>query len=375
MQASLADSERLFAQISPQDDDDQSKGSSEQARDEPFSRQQEWEGLGQEGQTDLQREVCDDSGKEPKSHKCHYDPESTYHPLPRFHRILEVSVFMFWAYSLDRVDKSKVSSSQGLHVPSIEPRNLIQQQQYDIAAVSALTSASILGQRKGFLYWRGQRTWYLEMSGLSKRWEAKNETPLSTKLKESVRPPGALKPRLESAVRRIEIQVQKMDQTSNRFSERDRSIFNRVVDAYEKHDMMRAHVFANELAEIRKMEQMILHAKLALEQIVLRLKTVTELGDVAVALAPVIGVVQNIKRAMSTVSPEAEKELTDIGELLSGIVWDAGSITGSSINFDTVNEDSQKILSEAATVAEQRMKTKFPELPTIDEKVGEAIRP
>jgi len=210
---------------------------------------------------------------------------------------------------------------------------------------------------------------------LSKRWEAKNETPLSTKLKESVRPPGALKPRLESAVRRIEIQVQKMDQTSNRFSERDRSIFNRVVDAYEKHDMMRAHVFANELAEIRKMEQMILHAKLALEQIVLRLKTVTELGDVAVALAPVIGVVQNIKRAMSTVSPEAEKELTDIGELLSGIVWDAGSITGSSINFDTVNEDSQKILSEAATVAEQRMKTKFPELPTIDEKVGEAIRP
>jgi hypothetical protein len=34
-----------------------------------------------------------------------------------------------------------------------------------------------------------------------------------------------------------------------------------------------------------------------------------------------------------------------------------------SINFDTVNEDAQKILTEAATVAEQKVKDKFPELP------------
>ena len=123
------------------------------------------------------------------------------------------------------------------------------------------------------------------------------------------------------------------------------------------------------------MEQMILNAKLALEQIVLRLKTVTELGDVAVTLAPVIGVVQNIKRGMAAISPEAEKELTSISDLLSGIVWDAGSIAGTTINFDTVNEDSQKILVEASAVAEQRMKTKFPELPAIDEKLGEKLKP
>jgi len=213
------------------------------------------------------------------------------------------------------------------------------------------------------------------MSGLSKRWDNKDEQALSSKIKEAVHPPGALKPRLDSAIRRIEVQIQKLDQTTNRFSDRDKNIFNRVVDSYEKHDMTRAHIFANELSEIRKMEEMILHARLALEQIVLRLKTVTELGDVAVTLAPVIGVVQNIKRGMASISPEAEKELTSISDLLSGIVWDAGSITGSTINFDTVNEGSQSILSEAAAVAEQRMKTKFPELPSIEEKVGEKLNP
>lgn len=139
--------------------------------------------------------------------------------------------------------------------------------------------------------------------------------------------------------------------------------------------MTRAHVYANELAEIRKMEKMTIQAKMALEQIGLRLTTVTELGDIAVALAPVIGVVTNVKRMIGAISPEAARELGDIGDLLNGIALDAGSISGMSINFDTLSEDSEKILSEAATIAEQRMKTKFPELPTMEEKVDEKLPP
>jgi division protein CdvB (Snf7/Vps24/ESCRT-III family) len=34
-----------------------------------------------------------------------------------------------------------------------------------------------------------------------------------------------------------------------------------------------------------------------------------------------------------------------------------------TLNFDNVNEDASKILTEAATVAEQRVKEKFPDLP------------
>jgi hypothetical protein len=34
-----------------------------------------------------------------------------------------------------------------------------------------------------------------------------------------------------------------------------------------------------------------------------------------------------------------------------------------TLNFDTVNEDAAKILTEAATVAEQKIKDKFPDLP------------
>jgi len=210
------------------------------------------------------------------------------------------------------------------------------------------------------------------MDSFATRWERTDNASLSTKVKEAVRPPGPLKPRLDAAIKRIDLQIQRLDQASNRFNERDKAIFNRIVDAYSKHDTARASVLANELAEIRKMEKMIMHARLALEQITLRLKTVTELGDVAVTLLPVVGVIRDIKTGISTISPQAEKELGEIGNLLSGIVVDAGAVTGSTINFESANEDSQKIIEEAAAIAEQRMKETFPDLPG-KARIGEAV--
>jgi division protein CdvB (Snf7/Vps24/ESCRT-III family) len=207
----------------------------------------------------------------------------------------------------------------------------------------------------------------------AKKWgHGEDDTPFTTKIKEAVRPPGPLKPRLDYAVRGMKLQIQKLDKAADRFSERDKSIFARIVQSYSKHDMARANVFANELAEIRKMEKMIIHARLALEQIVLRLSTVSELGDVVSTLAPAVGVLRSVRNGMSKVFPEAERELGSIGNLLSGIIMDAGHNSGLNIDFNTATEDAQNILNEAATVAEQKVKDKFPELPMGIPTFGEA---
>jgi division protein CdvB (Snf7/Vps24/ESCRT-III family) len=198
----------------------------------------------------------------------------------------------------------------------------------------------------------------------SKKWETRrDEQPLTDRVKDAVKPPGPLKPRLDFAVRRIELQVQKLDQATDRFGQRDKTIFARIVDAYTKHDTARANVFANELAEIRKMEKLIINARLALEQIVLRLRTVSELGDVVSTLGPAVGVLRSVRAGLVSVFPEAESELGEIGNMLSGIMMEAGTGSGMTLNFDNVNEDAGKILTEAATVAEQRVKEKFPDLP------------
>lgn len=201
------------------------------------------------------------------------------------------------------------------------------------------------------------------MSKFVDRWEKTESQSVGTRVKESIRPPGPLKPRLDAAIRSIQLQTQKLEIANQRFQERDRMMFSKVVDAYSKHDIDHAKIFANELAEIRKMSKMLMQAKMALEQIVMRLNTVTELGDIVVTLAPAMGVIRSVRTGISSLLPEAERELGDISTTLSSILIDAGQGAGLSLNFESANEDAMKILNEAATVAEQKVKEKFPELP------------
>jgi division protein CdvB (Snf7/Vps24/ESCRT-III family) len=63
------------------------------------------------------------------------------------------------------------------------------------------------------------------------------------------------------------------------------------------------------------------------------------------------------------VVPEAEKGFSDLSQSLSSIVTEAGYNTILNEPIATANEDASNILSEAATVAEQKLKEKFPDLP------------
>ncbi|MCX8191855.1 MAG: Snf7 family protein, partial [Nitrososphaerales archaeon] len=177
-------------------------------------------------------------------------------------------------------------------------------------------------------------------------------------------PAGPLKPRLEQAIRSIQIQITKLEAVSSKLKDRDSKIFNKVVAAITKHDMAHASIYANELAELRKMHKIVTQAKLALEQIVLRLNTVQELGDIVVTLTPAMSVIKSVKAGLTSILPEAEREIGEISGLLSSVLVDAGQIGGYTINFEAANEDAEKILNEASAIAEQRMKEKFPDLPT-----------
>ena len=197
------------------------------------------------------------------------------------------------------------------------------------------------------------------------KWEqTESPDPFNLRVKGAFHPPQSLRPRLQLAVSRIEGQAQKLDQTSQRLAERDKTLFAKIVEAYQKHDVEHANVFSGELAEIRKTEKTVMHARLALDQIALRLRTVTELGDMVGALAPIVGVLGGIRTAITGVLPDAGKELEQIGTMLNGIIMDAGQSSGLTLNFGEANEDAKGILAEAATVVEQRMKDKFPDLPS-----------
>ena len=107
---------------------------------------------------------------------------------------------------------------------------------------------------------------------------------------------------------------------------------------------------------------MTIHAILTLEQIVLKLKTISEPGDIVKTLTPAVRIIRTIESAIASLYPERVRELKKIKTLLSGIIVDAGESLELTIDFKKPKEEAQKILKETASATEQEMK-KLPKLP------------
>ncbi|MCS7139272.1 MAG: Snf7 family protein [Candidatus Nezhaarchaeota archaeon] len=197
----------------------------------------------------------------------------------------------------------------------------------------------------------------------AKKWDKQLKEPVSTKLRSLIIPDAPLKHKIELAMNKLKLQLNKLDQVSARLMERDKKIFEKVVEAFMKHEMDRATLYANELAELRKMNRIILYSKLSLEKVLLRLGTIREVGELVVAMAPAVYVIRNIQSSLAGVLPEAEHELSELGELLNSVVLEAGQVTGQAVTLEA-SEEAQKILEEAMAIAEQKMREKLPEIPT-----------
>jgi len=203
------------------------------------------------------------------------------------------------------------------------------------------------------------------VDGFVDRWKEKPQQPsFLSKIKDAGKPSVSLKKQISTVLQRIDVQKQKLNNAQSRFEQRDATLFKRTVKALSERDTMRANVLAGELAEIRKVEKMLMHASLALESVSLRLNTVSELGDVVTVLAPAAGVLNNIRAGMADIFPEAGRELENIGTLLTDIVSTTHQDTGMTVNTGTASLEAEKILEEAETAAEQKLKAQLPEIAT-----------
>ena len=197
------------------------------------------------------------------------------------------------------------------------------------------------------------------------KWIKPQGESVSNKFLEGIKPQAPLKPRIEEAQKKLQMQISKLESISSKMDEKDHLIFKRVVHAMQNHDSQYAKILSNELSQIRKMNKMVSSAKLALEQIQLRLNTITELGDVVITLSPAMSVIKGIQGGLSSMMPEADQSFGQISDLLGSIMADSGQIPTTEIGAATgLNEDSMKIIEEASAIVEQNMKDKFPDLPS-----------
>jgi Conserved protein implicated in secretion len=205
------------------------------------------------------------------------------------------------------------------------------------------------------------------MTDFSNKWVKKDDRGINEKIKETFKPQGPLRPRVEYAINRIQLQIQKIDSMLAKMRERDTMLFRRIVDAVNKHDMDTGRMLSNELAEVRRLSKIMNNAKMALEQVHLRLSTVHDIGDLAVALAPAIGVMKSVRQGITRFMPEAEGEINEMTNTLSNLMVD--TMQGGNFNLvsDVSSEEVDKILAEAVAVAEKSIASKLPSAPVTEE--------
>jgi division protein CdvB (Snf7/Vps24/ESCRT-III family) len=203
------------------------------------------------------------------------------------------------------------------------------------------------------------------MISFDKNWSNHNKGSTGEKLKETLTPPGPLKPRIETAVNKVQLQISKLDALVTKLNERDASLFRRVVDAVQRHDTSATKVLSNELAEVRKISRTLGQSKMALEQVSMRLSTIHEMGDVMVALGPAITSIKGLKPSIGKFVPDADSEINNMQTMLSGIMTESLQSSSLQIEVNTAfGNDIDQIMTEASAVAEQKMNDKFPSIPS-----------
>ncbi|MEM1843527.1 MAG: Snf7 family protein, partial [Desulfurococcaceae archaeon] len=161
--------------------------------------------------------------------------------------------------------------------------------------------------------------------------------------------------RLKTAMGRIANYVEKL-------SERDKVLFENIVDALVKKDEIRAKMYAKEVAEIRKISRQLLTVQYALEHAALKLETFIIYGGAVNEVVPVLGIMREALNIVKTIAPDvwidlqvAARELeTAMGAGIVDLTIEAGA---------GLDSEAKKVLEEARIVAEQKMRERFAELP------------
>lgn len=195
------------------------------------------------------------------------------------------------------------------------------------------------------------------------KWNSPKET-FQQKVIDKVKPDTPLRPKIDEAQKRLQLQISKLDSISRKLQEKDEYIFKKVVESVKTHNKSYSNAYATELHEIRKMSQMVVGAKLAMEQIQIRLNTISELGDVVVTLSPCMSIIKGLGSGLSGLMPEANSSMQDLSNILGDIMAGASVSSNNAFAVDTTSAETNQILEEAHAVLEGQVRRAIPDLPS-----------
>lgn len=199
---------------------------------------------------------------------------------------------------------------------------------------------------------------------LSNSWNKTQGESISQKVMGKVKPDEPLKNKIDFAQKKLQFQISKLEGINEKLRVKHDQIFEKIVSAHKNNKNAYAQAYANELAQVRKMKNMVSGAKLSMEQVKLRLDTVSELGDVVVTLSPCMSIIKGLAPSLNGIMPEANASMQDLSSILGDVMSGSSVELGDSMNVgQETNADTLAILEEAQGVIAGQTKASIPDVP------------
>src|ERR671911_2715226 len=199
------------------------------------------------------------------------------------------------------------------------------------------------------------------MTGFFTNWNKNKKNHVddtNKKLMEDLIPNSHLKPRIESVMNDTQLQISKLDVKISKMKGREETLFNKVVDAMKSHDITHTKVLSVELAQLRKNQRILNQARIALEQVSMRISTIHVLSEIMETLEPAMSPVKGLKSDFEISVPSTDTELDYMQMLTNSILSDSNQnneidVIGTNIVELSENDDIGHIINEASEVAEK----------------------
>ena len=199
---------------------------------------------------------------------------------------------------------------------------------------------------------------------LSNSWNKEEGESISQRVLNKVKSEEPIKNKIDFAQKKLQLQITKLEVINEKLQKKHDMIFEKVVNAQRNNKTSYAHAYAGELTQVRKMKNMVSGAKLSMEQIKLRLDTVSELGDIIVTLSPCMSIIRGLAPSLKGIMPEANASMQDLSQILGDVMSGSSISIGDSMNIGAeTNADTLAILEEAHSVIAGQTKSSIPEIP------------
>ena len=194
------------------------------------------------------------------------------------------------------------------------------------------------------------------MTGFFTNWTKKKDyiDYTNKELKESL----PLKPRIENVMNKTQLQISKLDAKIAKMKGMEQEIFNKVIDAVKTRNTIYAKSLSNELLQLRKSQRTLNQARMALEQVSMRISTIHDLGEIMEILEPAMSPVKGLRSDFERLVPSTDMELNYMQMLTDSILSDSMQnneidVIDMNIVGSSKNKDTDHIMNEASAVLEE----------------------